>query len=57
MTTGAPTETVVAFCGIRGVPGRYGGFETSVDEISRRFAERGYDCVVFCRLSSTGRGP
>ncbi len=27
----------------------YGGFETTVDEISRRFAQRGYDCVVFCR--------
>lgn len=42
----------VAFCGTRGVPAKYGGFETAVDEISRRFVERGHDCVVFCRESS-----
>jgi glycosyltransferase involved in cell wall biosynthesis len=47
-------ETVVAFCGTRGIPARYGGFETAVDEISRRFADRGYDCEIFCRLSSGG---
>lgn len=44
----------VAFCGTRGVPARYGGFETAVDEISRRFVERGHDCVIFCRDSSHG---
>ena len=42
----------VAFCGTRGVPANYGGFETTVDEISRRFVEHGYDAVVFCRKSS-----
>jgi len=44
----------VAFCGTRGVPANYGGFETAVDEISGRFVERGYDCVVFCRELSSG---
>ena len=43
----------VAFCGTRGVPAKYGGFETAVDEISRRFVERGYNCVVFGRMSSS----
>lgn len=43
----------VAFCGTRGVPANYGGFETAVDEISRRFVERGYDCVVFSRRSAS----
>ena len=52
-----PHEAIVAFCGTRGVPARYGGFETAVDEISRRFAERGYDCEIFCRLSSGGEYP
>jgi glycosyltransferase involved in cell wall biosynthesis len=47
------TKTV-AFCGTRGVPANYGGFETAVDEISRRLVEKGYDCVVFCRRSSGG---
>ncbi len=41
----------IAFCGTRGVPANYGGFETAVDEITRRFVARGYDCDVFCRLS------
>lgn len=44
----------VAFCGTRGVPANYGGFETAVDEISARFVESGYDCVVFSRKSSSG---
>jgi glycosyltransferase involved in cell wall biosynthesis len=43
----------IAFCGTRGVPANYGGFETTVDAISRRFVKRGYDCVVYCRLSSS----
>lgn len=50
-----PSDDTIAFCGTRGVPAKYGGFETAVDEISRRFVERGYDCVVFCRESSGDR--
>ena len=42
----------VAFCGTRGLPANYGGFETIMDEISKRFAENGYDAVVYCRKSS-----
>jgi len=42
----------IAFCGTRGLPANYGGFETAVDEISKRFVESGFDCVVFCRESS-----
>ena len=48
---------MIAFCGTRGVPGNYGGFETAVDEISRRFVERGHDCMVVCRASSTDLMP
>jgi hypothetical protein len=50
-------EKTVAFCGTRGVPANYGGFETAVDEISQRFVESGYDCVVFCRTSAGGGTP
>ena len=50
-------EKTVAFCGTRGVPANYGGFETAVDEISRRFVELGHDCVVFCRTSAGGETP
>lgn len=46
------TQQSVAFCGTRGLPANYGGFETAVDEISRRFVEAGIDCEVFCRRSS-----
>jgi len=44
----------IAFCGTRGLPANYGGFETAVDEISRRFAQNGYAVNVFCRLSHSG---
>jgi hypothetical protein len=49
-----PSEylTPIAFCGTRGLPANYGGFETAVDEISRRFTEHGYHCEVFCRNSN-----
>ncbi len=42
---------IVAFCGTRGIPANYGGFETAVDEISRRFVSHGIPTEVFCRLS------
>jgi glycosyltransferase involved in cell wall biosynthesis len=35
--------------GTRGVPARYGGFETAVEEVGSRLAERGHDVVVYCR--------
>lgn len=38
--------------GTRGVPARYGGFETAVEEVGSRLAERGHDVVVFCRTMS-----
>lgn len=51
------SRIVIAFCGTRGVPANYGGFETAVDEISAGLVKRGYDCVVFCRVSSGGELP
>ena len=35
--------------GTRGVPPRYGGFETAVDEVGRRLVEAGHEVVVYCR--------
>ena len=35
--------------GTRGVPAKYGGFETAVEEIGRRLVERGHRVVVYCR--------
>jgi glycosyltransferase involved in cell wall biosynthesis len=39
----------VAILGTRGVPPKYGGFETLADELSRGLALRGHDVVVYCR--------
>jgi glycosyltransferase involved in cell wall biosynthesis len=39
----------VALLGTRGVPAQYGGFETAVEEIGARLADRGYEVTVYCR--------
>ena len=39
----------IALIGTRGVPARYGGFETCVEEVGTRLAARGHDVIVFCR--------
>ncbi len=39
----------IVMLGTRGVPARYGGFETAIEEIGRRMAERGHEVTVYCR--------
>ena len=39
----------IALVGTRGVPAQYGGFETAVEEVGRRLAERGHRVTVYCR--------
>lgn len=39
----------IAMVGTRGVPARYGGFETAIEEIGSRLAKQGHEVVVFCR--------
>jgi glycosyltransferase involved in cell wall biosynthesis len=39
----------LAILGTRGVPARYGGFETMAAELSARLARRGHDVTVYCR--------
>ena len=39
----------IAMIGTRGAPARYGGFESAVEEIGARLADRGHDVVVYCR--------
>ncbi|KQU67663.1 DUF1972 domain-containing protein [Phycicoccus sp. Root101] len=41
----------IAMIGTRGVPARYGGFETCIEEVGQRLAERGHSVVVYCRGS------
>jgi glycosyltransferase involved in cell wall biosynthesis len=45
----------IALVGTRGVPARYGGFETCVEEVGSRLAERGHEVVVYCRRLHSDR--
>lgn len=39
----------IVMLGTRGVPARYGGFETAIEEIGRRLATSGHEVTVYCR--------
>lgn len=45
------TTLGIAMLGTRGVPARYGGFETAVEEVGRRLVQRGHRVVVYCRTT------
>lgn len=52
----------IAIAGTRGVPPRYGGFETFAAELSSRLVARGHEVVVYCRettrvIPSASEGP
>jgi glycosyltransferase involved in cell wall biosynthesis len=44
----------IAMVGTRGVPARYGGFETAVEEVGKRLAAAGHRVVVYCRTAKDG---
>lgn len=39
----------IALIGTRGVPARYGGFETCAEELGKRLVKEGHDVTVYCR--------
>jgi len=39
----------IALVGTRGIPARYGGFETFAEEVSTRLVARGHQVTVYCR--------
>jgi len=39
----------IALVGTRGVPARYGGFETCVEQVGLRLVKAGHEVVVYCR--------
>ncbi|MCS2892492.1 DUF1972 domain-containing protein [Parabacteroides faecis] len=41
----------VAIIGTRGIPAKYGGFETFAQEVSIRLVQKGVDVTVFCPLT------
>ena len=43
----------IAIVGTRGVPSRYGGFETFAEQLATRLVRRGEEVVVYCRPQFT----
>src|ERR1051326_3328330 len=43
----------IALLGTRGIPARYGGFETFAEELSTRLVTRGHTVTVYCRQTHT----
>ena len=39
----------IAMLGTRGIPASYSGFETCVEQLGQRLAERGHEVTVYCR--------
>lgn len=46
----------IAIMGTRGVPARYGGFETFAEELGARLVLRGHEVTVYCRSHFTDAG-
>lgn len=46
----------VALVGSRGIPNRYGGYETLMEELAGRLVERGWRVTVYCRSHVTPAG-
>lgn len=53
----ATTSLRIAIVGSRGVPARYGGFETLAAELSARLAARGHELTVYSRRGRVDAGP
>jgi len=45
----------IAILGVRGIPSRYGGFETSAEQTAIRMVQQGHDVTVYCRATSKTR--
>ena len=53
MTTKQPMR--IALMGSRGIPARYGGYETLMEELAPRLVSRGFEVTVYCRSHNTPR--
>jgi len=52
---GAGRAPRVAILGSRGIPARYGGYETLAEELAVRLVDRGWRVTVYCRSHFTPR--
>jgi len=55
MSTAPDKKMRVALIGSRGIPASYGGYETLMEELSRRLVERNIEVTVYCRSHYTPR--
>ncbi len=46
----------IAILGTRGIPARYGGFETLAEQLSKRLVAHGHEVTVYCRRPFTSPG-
>ena len=51
------TPMSIAMLGTRGVPARYGGFETAIEEVGKRLTAKGHEVTVYCRYGSVADAP
>lgn len=54
-TTGDRQPLGIALIGSRGIPARYGGYETFLEELGSRLVARGHEVTVYCRPRYTAR--
>jgi glycosyltransferase involved in cell wall biosynthesis len=47
----------IAIIGTRGIPARYGGWETFAEELATRLVARGHDVTVYCRPGNADGDP
>lgn len=55
--TSAHKDLRIAMIGTRGVPARYGGFETCVEEVGKRLTKKGHSITVYCRKGYYSQRP
>ena len=56
-TLAAPRRPRIAILGCRGIPARYGGFETFAEELGALLAAAGCEVTVFCLRGDEREGP
>lgn len=54
MTSHGGTRPRLAIIGSKGIPARYGGFESFIEGLAPRLVESGWDVTVYCRRGKVG---
>lgn len=54
VSASSPSSLRIAILGTRGIPARYGGFETFAQELALRLVERGFEVTVYAEADRAG---